>query len=396
MNETPRDPHQAPLVQKKAIIPPGVLPRNMQTWVILGIAFVMAVIIFFSGRSAPKDRSTRAVPAVQAPIDPSEERIREYRAQVEEQVKRLAEEQSQLARTKEQMGLPAAYNTAGVPQAGYTYAPQTPERSALEAEKQKREYQSLFASNIVLTYRSDQHGAETSAVSATSTQNDRLEAEPGTVDPPKSPDQRPGQTPVATVQTKYPVYEGTVIETVLTNRLDGSFSGPVNCMVTANVYSKDRQHLLVPQGSRMLGEAQKVDAFGQQRLAVSFHRLLLPNGDSVSLDKFKGLNQIGETGLKDQVDHHYLQVFGVSLAIGAIAGFSQINTSAGINATAEDAYRQGAAASLSQSSLRILDRYLNVLPTFTIREGHRVKVYLSNDLLLAAYQEHQTEELEAL
>jgi type IV secretion system protein VirB10 len=146
----------------------------------------------------------------------------------------------------------------------------------------------------------------------------------------------------------------------------------------------------------LLGEAQKVDAFGQQRLAVSFHRLLLPNGISVSLDKFKGLNQIGETGLTDQVNHHYLEVFGVSLAIGAIAGFSQVNTGVGLDASATDAYRQGVAASLSQSSLRILDRYLNILPTFTIREGHRVKVYLSDDLFLAAYEEHQPAEMEAL
>ena len=57
-----------------------------------------------------------------------------------------------------------------------------------------------------------------------------------------------------------------------------------------------------------------------------FHRLIMPDGYSVSLDKFQGLNQIGETGLRDQVNHHYLQVFGVSLAIGAIAGFSQANT----------------------------------------------------------------------
>jgi type IV secretion system protein VirB10 len=199
-----------------------------------------------------------------------------------------------------------------------------------------------------------------------------------------------GKTPTAAPaneEGKYTLSEGTVIETVLTNRLDGSFSGPVNCMVTTNVYSRDRQHLLIPQGSRVLGGVQKVESFGQQRLAVVFHRLLLPNGTSLSLDKFVGLNQIGETGLKDKVDHHYMQVFGVSLAIGAIAGFSQANTRYGLDASAEDAYRQGVATSLSQSSLRILDRYLNVLPTFTIMEGHRVKVYLSNDLLLRAFEE---------
>jgi type IV secretion system protein VirB10 len=132
-----------------------------------------------------------------------------------------------------------------------------------------------------------------------------------------------------------------------------------------------------------------VEAFGEQRLAVTFHRLIMPDGYSRSLDKLQGLNQIGETGLLDLVNHHYLQVFGGSIAIGMIAGLSQANTSSGIDQTAQDAYRQGVATSLSQSSLRILDRYLNVLPTITIREGHRVKVYLSEDVLVPAYDKHR-------
>ena len=123
-------------------------------------------------------------------------------------------------------------------------------------------------------------------------------------------------------------------------------------------------------------------------MAVFFHRLIMPDGYSVSLDQFKALNQIGETGLRDQVNHHYLQVFGVSLAIGAIAGLGESNSRTGFDRTAADTYEQGVATSLSQSSLRILDRYLNVLPTFTIREGHRVKIYLSEDLWLPAYDRH--------
>ena len=188
----------------------------------------------------------------------------------------------------------------------------------------------------------------------------------------------------------YRILEGTIIETVLINRLDGHFSGPVNCMVTTNVYSRDRLRMLIPQGSRVLGEVRKIETLGQQRLAVFFHRLLLPNGYAISLDQFQGLTPVGETGLRDKVNHHYLQVFGVSLAIGSIAGLSQANSSYGLERSGTDAYRQGVASSLSQSSLHILDRYLNVLPTFTVRGGHRVKVYLSNVLLLPAYEEHPT------
>jgi type IV secretion system protein VirB10 len=156
-------------------------------------------------------------------------------------------------------------------------------------------------------------------------------------------------------------------------------------MVTSPVYSRDRQKVLIPSGSRVLGQAQKVDSFGQQRLAVTFHRILLSDGRDVSLEALPGLNQVGETGLVDRVDRHYLQVFGVSLAIGAIAGLSQSNTSYGADRSASDAYRQGVASSVSQTSLNILDRYLNVLPTFTVREGHRIKVYLTRDLTLPAF-----------
>src|SRR5581483_7428217 len=108
----------------------------------------------------------------------------------------------------------------------------------------------------------------------------------------------------------------TVLEALLINRLDATFAGPVSCLLSGNVYSRDRQHLLIPAGSKIVGEASKVDTFGQARLAVAFHRLIMPDGYSVSLDQFKGLNQIGDTGLRDQVNNHYLKIFGASLALG--------------------------------------------------------------------------------
>ena len=99
----------------------------------------------------------------------------------------------------------------------------------------------------------------------------------------------------------------------------------------------------------------------------------------------RGSNQIGETGLKDQVNRHYWQVFGASLAIGAISGLAQFNTRSGVDQSFADAYRQGAGASLAQSAARVLDRFLNQLPTITIREGHRIKVSLTSDLTLPAW-----------
>ena len=172
------------------------------------------------------------------------------------------------------------------------------------------------------------------------------------------------------------------------NRLDGSFSGPVECLISNDIYSHDRQHVLIPAGSKVLGDAAKVDSFGQARLAVTFHRLLMPDGFSVNLDQFKGLEQQGATALKDKVNNHYAKIFGASLALGVLGGVSQAGTGTVLNSTAEDRMRQGFGAGLANAGDQILDRFLNNLPTITIREGTRVKIYLSADLLLPDYHDH--------
>jgi len=187
----------------------------------------------------------------------------------------------------------------------------------------------------------------------------------------------------------YVVFEGTTIDTVLSNRLDGEFAGPVKVMVTNPVYSRDRQHVLIPEGTFILGDVQKVSNFGQKRLAMTFHRLLMPDGYSVDLDQFHGLDQIGDTGMKDKVNNHYLQIFGTSIALGIIAGAAEsTNANAGYNMSGSEAYRAGIASSLSQSSANVLDKFINIPPTITIREGHRIKVYITQDMLLPAYENH--------
>src|SRR5260370_39309725 len=114
----------------------------------------------------------------------------------------------------------------------------------------------------------------------------------------------------------------------------------------------------------------------------------MPDGYSVSLDQFKGLNQIGDTGLRDQVNNHYFRIFGVSLAIGALGAVAQAGTGGILTQSGTDRIREGFSQSVAQTSERILDMFLNILPTVTIREGHRVKVYLSGDLALPDYHHH--------
>jgi type IV secretory pathway VirB10-like protein len=122
---------------------------------------------------------------------------------------------------------------------------------------------------------------------------------------------------------------------------------------------------------------------------VAFHRFIMPDGYSVSLDQFKGMNQIGDTGLRDQVNNHYFKIFGASLAVGAIGGISEAQSSGLLNQTGIQSMEAGVGESMGQTSQRILDKFLNILPTITIREGHRVKIYLSSDLALPDYANHK-------
>jgi type IV secretion system protein VirB10 len=183
--------------------------------------------------------------------------------------------------------------------------------------------------------------------------------------------------------------EGTVIDTVLTNRLDGNGVAPVNCLVTNPIYSHSGQQIVIPAGARILGETRPVQALGETRLAVGFHRLLMPDGSTQRLDQFLGLNQIGDAGLRDKVNQHFLATFGAAGAVGLISGLAQWLGTAGLTGgTGERTViiAGGAADSASQASLQVMNRFLNRLPTITIREGHRVKVYLTSDLQLPAYQ----------
>jgi len=182
--------------------------------------------------------------------------------------------------------------------------------------------------------------------------------------------------------------EGTVIDTVLTNRLDGSVAAPVNCLVTTPIYSHDGQYVLVPAGSRVLGDTKPVQSFGDTRLAVAFNRLVLPDGRTYRLEQFLGLNAIGEAGLRDQVNQHYRSTFGASAAVGLLTGFAQYLGSRGLHGGTGDrtvviAGHVGDAT--AQATAQTMNRFLNRLPTVTIREGHRVKVYLTSDLELPAY-----------
>ena len=175
------------------------------------------------------------------------------------------------------------------------------------------------------------------------------------------------------------IHEGSFLEAALVTQLSGDFPGPVLAVVSVPFYSADRQRILVPRGARIIGTAQAVSNQDQSRLAVSFHRLILPDGRWVSLD-FHGLNQVGEGALKDQVNRHYFSMFAAVGAVGVLGGLTAARGNPYEGGVA--GFRAGAGQGLGQAATRILDRFLNRLPTITIRAGHRLRVWFTSDVLV--------------
>ena len=175
------------------------------------------------------------------------------------------------------------------------------------------------------------------------------------------------------------IHEGSFLEAALVTQLSGDFPGPVLAVVSVPFHSADRQRILVPRGARAVGTAQAVAHRDQSRLAVSFHRLIYPDGRWVSLE-FHGLNQVGEGALKDRVNRHYLSMFTAVGAIGVLSGL----TLRGSNpyAGGMEGFRAGAGQGLGQAATQILQRFLNRLPTITIRAGHRLRIWFTSDVLV--------------
>jgi type IV secretory pathway VirB10-like protein len=188
----------------------------------------------------------------------------------------------------------------------------------------------------------------------------------------------------------YRIFEGTVLEGVVTNHIDGGFSGPIMVSLTTDLYSHDHQQLLFPQGTRLLGDVQSVGNAQQRKMFVTFHRAICPDGFSLDFAKYIGLDQIGTTGLATKVDHGYLQAFAAAAAIGGLGGLAQIGNNGSVF-TPSTQIRNGISEESAMEGEQVLNHFLNRLPIITLKEGSRARVYIGTDLLIPSYAEHRVD-----
>jgi type IV secretion system protein VirB10 len=186
----------------------------------------------------------------------------------------------------------------------------------------------------------------------------------------------------------YRIFEGTVLEGVVTNHIDGGLNGPILVMLTTDYYSHDHQQLLMPQGTRLIGTVQSVGSAQQRKMFVTFHRAVCPDGFSLDFDKYIGLDPLGTTGLATKVDHGYFQAFAAAAAIGGIGGLAQIGNNGSVLDPSTE-IRNGISEQMASEGEQILNHFLNRLPVITLKEGSRARVYVGRDILIPSYAEHR-------
>jgi type IV secretion system protein VirB10 len=388
-------------LRDKRKLPEGVVPKQAQGYVVAGLAVLILMAVMFSkNHSRPAAKNASATPLAIS-SDVNQRKIQELEQDLSAQQKQAAAQRAGAvsppsgaasATNPAQPGVTAPASQLPPPVAAQ---PAEPQRDPIVEVEKEMAFKARFASNLVAPNGDAARplvASDTSTdVDAARSTNPTQAAAPQTASAalPSNNKRAPEVNLNSAHGQPFVVFEGTIINTVLVNRLDGEFAGPVKVMVTNPVYSQDRQHMLIPEGAFILGDVQKVSSLGQKRLAVTFHRLLMPDGYSVDLDQFHGLDQAGATGLKDKINNHYVEIFGASIALGVISGAAEAaNLNQGYNESGPEAYKAGIASSLSQSGANVLDRFINIPPTITIREGHRIKVYITQDMLLPAYENH--------
>ena len=189
---------------------------------------------------------------------------------------------------------------------------------------------------------------------------------------------------IAAPASPYVLQAGAVIPAALITGIRSDLPGQITAQVTENVYdSPTGRLLLVPQGTRLIGQYDNGVGFGQRRVLLVWNRLIMPNGHSIVLERQPGADAEGYAGLEDGVDYHWWDI-AKAAALSTLLGIGA-ELAADDNDRLISAVRGGAQDTINDAGQQIVRRQLNVAPTLTIRPGFPVRVVVTRDLVLEPY-----------
>ncbi|MGA7651080.1 MAG: TrbI/VirB10 family protein [Terracidiphilus sp.] len=401
----PEQPEAKPPVRK-------TMPVIIALVVIMALIGIANLSRLLKGNKRPASAAAMAM----RPAAPNAQEVHTFETQQQLQAERDAQEQQhqqEITAAMQQLeaaeGIPGPEGkstppmTAAQRAAIYGQSPNAPvitssvsearaEAKQRELAKEKQHMDALDSDTVAIDFEPSSTTATSSHMTAPQEENpETATAKPTPAQEVKSSTDTNSMAPYSFdhYQGKlYRIFEGTILEGVVTNHIDGGFNGPTLVMLTTDYYSHDHQHLLMPQGTRLIGTVQSVGNAQQRKMFVTFHRAICPDGFSIDFDKYIGLDQIGTTGLATKVNHGYFQAFAAATMIGGLGGLAQIGNNGSILDPSTE-IRNGISQQSASEGEQVLNHFLDRLPVITLKEGSRARIYVGRDILVPSYAEHR-------
>ncbi|MGH1377110.1 MAG: type IV secretion system protein VirB10 [Alphaproteobacteria bacterium] len=174
------------------------------------------------------------------------------------------------------------------------------------------------------------------------------------------------------------IAQGKMISGILETAIQSDLPGMVRAISSEDVYSFNGSTLLIPKGSRLVGQYRSGVRQGQSRVFVIWNRMIRPDGASVDLGSI-GTDSLGRSGLTGEVDSHFMERFGSSVLLSIIDGA----LSAAVNKIDDDdasTVSLSGSGDFSRSSEIALENSINIKPTIHIDQGERIKIFVGKDL----------------
>ncbi|RWI54798.1 MAG: TrbI/VirB10 family protein [Mesorhizobium sp.] len=188
------------------------------------------------------------------------------------------------------------------------------------------------------------------------------------------------------------IAEGTLLPGILETAIVSDLPGQIRAIVSDDVYSFDGRRILIPTGTRLIGEYQSEIIRGQRRIFVIWTRLLRDDGVSVRLNSI-GADSLGRSGLTGRVDTKFRERFGAAILLSIVGGGASYLTGYGSQAAtggsdeaqrAEDIARSTIAQTFSDMANQVLGESLKIPPTIGVPQGERIFVFVRQDLDFSA------------
>jgi type IV secretory pathway VirB10-like protein len=187
--------------------------------------------------------------------------------------------------------------------------------------------------------------------------------------------------------TPYMLRTGAVIPALLLSAIKSELPGTVIAQVSQDVFdTATGDYLLIPQGSRLVGEYANAIQYGQATIFVAWQRIIYPDASALDIGAMPGADEQGEAGFKDQVNNHFVRIFGSALLMSAITAGITYSQDQGQNNNynqvprAGDILSQAVGQQLGSATAALLEKNLSIAPTLTIRPAFRFNIIVTKDL----------------